>query len=739
MSSKIGAFTPPQRLSRLSAILPSPLFLSSSPSLPIPMPLAADVNANLLRSLKIVQSLGEAVPHGGVLKAIAGIGITILETAERVRLNKEECADIARRAGEDIGVLKRLDEDEELSEDLIERLERYHTVLEEVLKKVERLGDESGWKRTLRASSVQEETKGCLDRLNEAFRMYMFQFSLAADTKLTKILNRMELMSLSADSTLPADRDAPDEIRRIPTERITFFEEISCKKMRGYTIRFGNARLIDRSGHQKAVIVKKFQTMDEREDAARDAFDNETELRRDLLHASFARMLGVSIASRRTKMIVIEAGTISAYDYLQNLIGLEYFLEHTRIRLIDRRQDTDFFGNTEGRGEEGAEQQCRDVLLSATDKRLCMGGLGRMDGRWEDSGWRMEEAFFRSTEQVLREEQLMDGDGESEVVARDSDAFSVNLNADRTGGGNSSVEEYADWFERMRESLTKWSEERTDANARDLWDWLWWWSGSSKVERGTENSPTVGEIGWIDGNHWHQIPLVHHFPLADPPEYDVTASRLHDGEWETIVGTQIEGFTRWLIEVDPGEKIYLRTTVRSDRTKEVGTLFYGSALSLARDFGVDVCSLRQVSRTGFDVYACLTISNELSSTAYYFAHPPYSEGSVPEPPGFWSLCPYPVCSDCRLHADAEQVCFHVKPFVAYERINDHALSLIQDLDSHGFLPIPDIVYASDPPFATINEVSDQQAPDPIIAPHGKKRHAKDLFSMFSKKRKVSNP
>ncbi|KZS86583.1 hypothetical protein SISNIDRAFT_491819 [Sistotremastrum niveocremeum HHB9708] len=90
------------------------------------MPLVADVNANLLRSLKIVQSLGEAVPHGGVLKAVAGIGITILETAERVRQNKEECADIARRAAEDIGVLKRLDEDEELSEDLIERLERYH-------------------------------------------------------------------------------------------------------------------------------------------------------------------------------------------------------------------------------------------------------------------------------------------------------------------------------------------------------------------------------------------------------------------------------------------------------------------------------------------------------------------------------------------------------------------------------------------------------------------------------------
>ncbi|KZT31971.1 hypothetical protein SISSUDRAFT_1056094 [Sistotremastrum suecicum HHB10207 ss-3] len=40
-------------------------------------------------------------------------------------------------------------------------------------------------------------------------------------------------------------------------------------------------------------------------------------------------------------------------------------------------------------------KQYQDVLLSATDKRLCMGGLGRMDSQWEDSGWRMNEAFLR--------------------------------------------------------------------------------------------------------------------------------------------------------------------------------------------------------------------------------------------------------------------------------------------------------------------------------------------------------
>lgn len=53
--------------------------------------------------------------------------------------------------------------------------------------------------------------------------------------------------------------------------------------MRGYTIRFGNARMTDRAGRERAVIVKRFQTMDACEDGAQDAFDRETEIRRDLL------------------------------------------------------------------------------------------------------------------------------------------------------------------------------------------------------------------------------------------------------------------------------------------------------------------------------------------------------------------------------------------------------------------------------------------------------------------------
>ncbi|KZS87052.1 hypothetical protein SISNIDRAFT_491401 [Sistotremastrum niveocremeum HHB9708] len=199
------------------------------------------------------------------------------------------------------------------------------------------------------------------------------------------------------------------------------------------------------------------------------------------------------------------------------------------------------------------------------------------------------------------------------------------------------------------------------------------------------------------------------------------------------MGTQIGEYTRWTIDVFPGEKFYLRTFVRSNCTDNITNFFFGSALSLARDYGVDVHSLSLVSRTGLDVNAFLTISNEPPSTIYYFAYSPQSDGSVPEPPGFWSFCPDPLCSACRLDADAAPVVFHAKPFVEYEMIIKPTLSVLQDFEAHNFLPVPDVIYASDPPFASITEISDQQTPDPIITSRGKKRRrTEDLHPQYSR-------
>ncbi|KZS90895.1 hypothetical protein SISNIDRAFT_172507 [Sistotremastrum niveocremeum HHB9708] len=83
--------------------------------------------SNLIKALTILQALGEGIPvGGGVIKSIAGVGITILELAQSVRENKEECTRIAERAARDILSLNgELNEDLPISEDLREQLGSY--------------------------------------------------------------------------------------------------------------------------------------------------------------------------------------------------------------------------------------------------------------------------------------------------------------------------------------------------------------------------------------------------------------------------------------------------------------------------------------------------------------------------------------------------------------------------------------------------------------------------------------
>ncbi|KZS93970.1 hypothetical protein SISNIDRAFT_465556 [Sistotremastrum niveocremeum HHB9708] len=492
-------------------------------------------------------------------------------------------------------------------------------------------------------------------------QLVIFESSIAADNKLTVLVNGLRAMALSSGSQKLVIGEEPDQ------------------KMRGYTVRFAKGRMLDQSGYQRAVIVKKFQTMDPCEDRAQDRFDCETELRRDLLDASFARMLGISIASRRTKMIVMEAvkeGTIVAYDYLQNLHELEYFLEHSRIwtiyqRIKYGRPDPSFFVNTEALGEEG-KSGC-----ACEDWEEWMAS-GRIQGRGRGK------------------HSLRDGFGESDFAL--GKPFSIG--ADATAGGSWSFEEYADLFEAMRESVTNCNEEKTEKNARDLWTCLKQWSETSPREQRTETSLTVGEIGWIDGKVWHSISLRHQIPVAQPPQYLLTAARLRDGEWDTIVGTQVEEFTRWSIDVSSGEEVYLRSFVLSHGTRETTDFFYGCALSLARGSGVDVHSLRHVSQSGLVVDASLRTSNEQTSTIYYFAYP-NSDGPAmvpPDPPGFWSLSPDPLCHDFHFQADAAEVQFCA--------LNDRILPLLRDLGSYGFLPVSDSTDASNLPFASVTEVSE---------------------------------
>ncbi|KZS89360.1 hypothetical protein SISNIDRAFT_489320 [Sistotremastrum niveocremeum HHB9708] len=180
------------------------------------MQLSLETPSDLLKGLQILRSVGEAIPAGGILKAVAGIGIVVLETAETIRANKKECSDIAKRAAQDILMLtsqltSNSDKDAPLSDDLRDRLEGYLQVLQEVSLTVTRLSTESRLKRTLRSASIQEDAKDCLNKLNEAYQAYVLQFSIATDTKLTALVREMRSLNSKLELTIAMNRDEPDE------------------------------------------------------------------------------------------------------------------------------------------------------------------------------------------------------------------------------------------------------------------------------------------------------------------------------------------------------------------------------------------------------------------------------------------------------------------------------------------------------------------------------------------------
>ncbi|KZS98710.1 hypothetical protein SISNIDRAFT_481420 [Sistotremastrum niveocremeum HHB9708] len=186
-------------------------------------------------------------------------------------------------ATEHITALKQLDANEELTKDLLERLVRYRKVLEEVLQRVERLGTKSNRKWSFKTSSVRDDTKDCLNQLNEAYHMFILESSISTDAKLTSLVRGVYTLSLAPGSREALHPGEPDEI---PMRLIDFGEQISCLKKKTYILRVENGHVKDKMGTRQAVILRRFETKPEVEDPERamDEFRTEVAARGDLLH-----------------------------------------------------------------------------------------------------------------------------------------------------------------------------------------------------------------------------------------------------------------------------------------------------------------------------------------------------------------------------------------------------------------------------------------------------------------------
>ncbi|KZS90717.1 hypothetical protein SISNIDRAFT_488020 [Sistotremastrum niveocremeum HHB9708] len=184
--------------------------------------MAASSNALIL--LRLLEKAGEAIPHAGsIIKAIAGSGIVLLETAERVRTNKDDCIELAERAARYILDLSEMIQDpSKLPSNLEIKIRSFLSALKEVQETLEALGPEkSWWKRFGNETKVREEIKKCDTKLYDAWKLHIIGSVTILHREVASISEKMDSLaiiqrpSLSPESSSESSTllGGPEEVR----------------------------------------------------------------------------------------------------------------------------------------------------------------------------------------------------------------------------------------------------------------------------------------------------------------------------------------------------------------------------------------------------------------------------------------------------------------------------------------------------------------------------------------------
>ncbi|KZT40271.1 hypothetical protein SISSUDRAFT_532010 [Sistotremastrum suecicum HHB10207 ss-3] len=309
--------------------------------------MAAIALDHLIKSLEIAHGLGEAIPGGSIVKAVAAVGLVIVKAAEAVRVNKEQCLEIAQRVAEHIFTIKEGLDDGGLPMGFEERLQDYCSVLEDIARTIERVGKIGWMKRSFKHATVAEETQKCLKKLDDAYKNIMLRSSL---TTMSLVNRNLTANMISYDTAnLPTGPSESDELPRIPSRHIHFSgTEISRSSRAGYILGLYDGHLEVSGAQRRKVLIRKYEMM---ADGSQAGFERELLVRRDMLHPNVTRLLGYSVVSQRTKMIIVEAGTTPATSYLSSLPPLDHFFESWR--LMNELAPMNSFMTTAHPGREG--------------------------------------------------------------------------------------------------------------------------------------------------------------------------------------------------------------------------------------------------------------------------------------------------------------------------------------------------------------------------------------------------
>ncbi|KZT36786.1 hypothetical protein SISSUDRAFT_924644 [Sistotremastrum suecicum HHB10207 ss-3] len=216
----------------------------------------------------------------------------------------------------------------------------------------------------------------------------------------------------------------------------------------------------------------------------------------------------------------------------------------------------------------------------------------------------------------------------------------------------------------------------------------WLWTGEHPFRRQFDGTVSVGEIGWKEGEIWCPAPLVCRFPVSRSGDYHIHGLRFRGGRWEPLEGTPIEGYLRYTFDRRPTEEVFAQLWTWTPWTDQVREVLSGSGLLIGPEVGLNAHVLRAVTHLSFAADASGTVPDGNTSCINYF-RPPHSDGSMPDSPGFWSFASDPHdMADASVGTLGLVKSFDLNSAVEFVRMSKPLLALLQDLNSHGFLPFP---------------------------------------------------
>ncbi|KZT40288.1 hypothetical protein SISSUDRAFT_1032102 [Sistotremastrum suecicum HHB10207 ss-3] len=503
--------------------------------------------------LQVAQSLGEAIPGGSVIRAVAGVSLVLVRSVEAARVNKEQCLEILTRvAGQILIIEEELAHDTVLPESVEERLRDYCTVLEDVAKTVEVLGKIGVKKGCLSTVSVSEKTQSCLMKIDEAYRNFMFRSALTT-LRLLSYQSSTRSPTCDCDSVQsPFYQSDSEEIIRIACRHIHLTgQEISRSSHTGYILRLYNGHLESPGEKVRRVLIRKYEML---EDRSQGEFEREVMLRREILHPNIARLIGYSVVTSRTKMIVLDAGVIPAFDYLRSLSQGDYFYEW--LRLTSELANAYEFLHDHGASWRGG---VTDLVLTKQDNHIRIGGSGYIDSDLDASSHRLYSA--------------------SRTMNEGTNDYQFSYKG---------FKEILKWLRPGFSRVQEWRVDRTIAKTKLLLREFLNWTPIRFFEEYLENSVnfSVGDIGWVEAGPgingepyvWHQARFAHRLPSVGEWWQSGYLIPVHETLEKMIQGEFIDGFWRWRLEFPSNATLTVGSIASHSSSKDLDAAFVASAI-----------------------------------------------------------------------------------------------------------------------------------------------------------------